>query len=238
MRTFATPKEKTTNAVVFLCSSSNICSMVDFLRRYSKQGRLVPHLEKAWKVRGTPAKRGDRQVRRQAHRLSQRLSTEVIEAIVSEYLAGEQISAIACDRNLSEYAVSTVLHSCDVAVGLAPLSQAEIDNACELYAAGRSIAHIAEWLGRAYSSVHKALTIAGVPIRPSTRPTILTEQQLDQVKLDYQSGSSLMVIAKKHGVSGGTIRRALDRIGVPVRSAGQPRRYLPGEQLSEDRSHL
>jgi hypothetical protein len=81
--------------------------------------------------------------------------------------------------------------------------------------------------------VHKALTVAGVQIRPSTRPGILTEQQLDQVKLDYQTGSSLMVIAEKLGVSGGTVRRALDRLGVEVRPAGQPRRDVAGDQHSD-----
>ena len=45
----------------------------------------------------------------------------------------------------------------------------------------------------------------------------------DQIKLAYENGAGLHIIATTYGVSVGTIRNILIRLGVPLKGRGRPK---------------
>lgn len=96
------------------------------------------------------------------------------------------------------------------------------------YLAGLTIEEVAEATGRSYSTVHRALTAAGVKRRPSNRfPICTSAAQRPAVVAAYEAGQHIRQIADATGVSYGTVRRVLVAAGVRLRPRGGRPRQAP-----------
>lgn len=151
-------------------------------------------------------------------------------------MSGALVDEIAVDLQLTDYAVSTVLHQCEVVVGHQRLSADEIEQASDLYLSGLSITDTAAKMDRAYSSIQKVLSEAGVELRPPTRRNKLGLEQVEQATACYLHGDSLLTIGQLFGVSAETARLALTRAGVTMRPVGHQAGHGHG-QLHPEPQH-
>lgn len=205
--------------------ASDLTTLVDLLRRYSKLHSVRAPLERAaghaQTVRTAVCSGSNLQIRR-PHKLAHRLSAEQLEAIVCGYEAGLSVTRTAAELGHTDYAVRRVLLQVGVERRGTVLDAEEIAKAVELYGAGMSIKDIGLELGRANASIQKVLVKAKVELRPATRRWKLTAQQVNQAAENYRAGRSLTQLAQGLGVGQETVRRALAKRGVEMRLAGHP----------------
>ncbi|QGH68701.1 hypothetical protein [Pseudactinotalea sp. HY158] len=138
-------------------------AIVHVVRRYSRQVHLTEHLDRIdladqgkGPVRPVPVPRG---------RISDRLDDERCGEIVSAYLGGTTVAALARQFEISDYSVRRILIGAGVKRPARGLSDRCIAQAKSLRAAGMSFAEVGQQLGIAESTVH--LMMAGST--PSTK---------------------------------------------------------------------
>lgn len=88
------------------------------------------------------------------------------------------------------------------------------------YRSGESARELAEEYGVSRNAVLNLLRKNNVVVR--RRP--LNEAQKTAITKEYEAGSTIAALAKKHESSHGAVSRALHEAGVAVRSRGGPRR--------------
>ena len=99
------------------------------------------------------------------HAIQRRLSPEVRERLLADYQAGVSAKRLAGRYQLSRSSIRAILRETGLPQRYQAMTEAEIDQAVELYAAGSSIAEVAVALGRPCSTIQTALARRGVARR-------------------------------------------------------------------------
>ncbi len=102
----------------------------------------------------------------QPYKLSQRLSSETLAAILATYEAGATTREVGERFGLAHSSVNKLLKQEGVTARRRSPSPDDVQRAVELYAAGLSTGVIAEHLGFGVSTIARALHKASVPRRP------------------------------------------------------------------------
>jgi DNA invertase Pin-like site-specific DNA recombinase len=152
-------------------------------------------------------------------KLAPALDEEATARAACAYLGGATASEIGAGHGVSRKPVERALKKAGVQLRLQPLSEEEIAETVRLYQSGLSILEVAEQTGRSRGSVQRYLHQAGVEVRPRAKPLKLSSLQQERVCEDYRAGLSMAAIAGRFGVGVETVRRVLQREGVPPRPA-------------------
>ena len=92
------------------------------------------------------------------HALDRRLDPETLLQLVSDYQAGVSANQLAERHQLSRSSIRRLLHESGVPRRYQAMTEAEVDQAVELYQSGLTIAQVAAKLDRPWSTVQTALT--------------------------------------------------------------------------------
>lgn len=104
-----------------------------------------------------------------ARLLRRRLSSQVIEELVTRYNQGESARALGQEFGVSKTGLRELLLSEGVQFRKQGLAPADIERAAQLYESGLTIAEVASQVGFSYSAVRAALHKRGVPLRAAGR---------------------------------------------------------------------
>jgi transposase-like protein len=99
------------------------------------------------------------------HALDRRLSPETRATLVADYASGISANQLAQQYQLSRSSIRRVLRESGVARRYQTMNKAEVERAVQLYASGRTIADVADQLGRPSTTVQTALSRHGVVAR-------------------------------------------------------------------------
>lgn len=99
------------------------------------------------------------------HAIQRRLSQEVREQLLADYQAGISAKQLASRYQLSRSSIRVVLRESGLPQRYQAMTEAETDQAVELYSAGSTIAEVAAVLGRPCSTIQTALARRGVTRR-------------------------------------------------------------------------
>lgn len=102
------------------------------------------------------------------------------------------------------------------------------------YARLESTQKVAKQIGLGASTVHRILKRHGVECGGLEvyRRSIKKLPSSEQLRSEYESGMHLSEIAKKYGVSNGTVYEAMKKTGVTMRRRGRQRRVFTGQDKS------
>lgn len=105
------------------------------------------------------------------HKLSHRLTPEEMARLAEEYKAGKTTTQLEVQFQLSHGSVVKLLQDQGVTIRSRGLSQVELEQIVECYESGLSIVQVAQKLGRADSTIWRALLKMKVKMRPRGRGT-------------------------------------------------------------------
>jgi len=146
------------------------------------------------------------------------LSKERELELVRRYEADEPIANLCCEFGRSGEGIRRILLKHGTQRSRKPLfTQEQKLKAAALYRDGLSIHQVAKAIGFSDMAVHKALKKNGVQTRPNPHARLLSNQQSDQLALDYQAGGTHDSLEQKYGVSDSVIARVLREHGVQPR---------------------
>lgn len=113
-----------------------------------------------------------------------------------------------------------------------PLQQNIIDELKRRYEQGASLRELAREHRMSHESVRRRLISAGVSMRPRGEPRAyaLSEATYEQLRKEYEGGSTIAEMASKWAVSRDALRSALARAEVKMRPPGRRRSVAPDEQ--------
>jgi hypothetical protein len=114
-----------------------------------------------------PGRAPDRKPRK---RRMTELNAAELAAMIVDYKAGANLKQLAATYRYSHAGISGALKSADVPLRRQGLTTSQVDEAERLYAAGQSLARIAERLQVNPSSVRTRLLERGVTMRPRFHP--------------------------------------------------------------------
>lgn len=99
------------------------------------------------------------------HAVRRRLSAEAIQQLVSDYQAGVPSTQLATRYGISKGAVLRLLREQGIPIRRQAMTEADIDQAAQLYRAGNSLAAVGAKLGYDHGTVWQALKRAEVAMR-------------------------------------------------------------------------
>lgn len=133
--------------------------MVELVGRYSK----LPAPRSLQPRRPHPLRPADSAPR--IHAIQRRLSRETREQLLADYQAGVSARQLAGRYELSRASIRILLRESGLPQRYQAMTEAETDQAVELYGAGSTIAEAAVVLGRPCSTIQAALERRGVARR-------------------------------------------------------------------------
>jgi hypothetical protein len=134
-------------------------TVVELLGRYSKLPNLLqlPHYNTNRNVPITP----------QVHAARRRLPAETIQQLVTDYQARVPSTELAKRFGVSKGAVLHLLRKQGVSIRRQSMTEAEVEQATQLYRAGNSLVAVGAKLGYDHGTIHRALKQANVSMRDS-----------------------------------------------------------------------
>ena len=145
-------------ADVFWVSGSSKRVLVELLPRYSNLANL-PKLCRSTPGRPVPV------ARPRVHTITKRLDQATVVQLLADHQAGVSTTQLTATYHLGKGTVLRLLHSHGVPPRRQPLTEAEIQQAIQLYGQGQSLAAVGRQLGCDHSVIRSVLERAGVPRR-------------------------------------------------------------------------
>jgi DNA-binding NarL/FixJ family response regulator len=99
------------------------------------------------------------------HALHRRLSPETQRQLQTEYQTGTSANQLAIRYQLNRASVRRLIQRGGIPPNRRSLTEAEVEQAVELYATGLTVARVAAQLGRPPTTVHATLRQRGVQLR-------------------------------------------------------------------------
>lgn len=134
--------------------------------RYSSRTDLSRRLVPLAELAGQAVSPAARQPQAQPRRLHFRLTEDVRQALVEDYLNGIPTTELTSKYSLGKGSVLQILEDAGVSMRRQGLGEAEIDEAVRLYQSGLSLVRVAKSLDSAPTTVNRALQARGVRLRP------------------------------------------------------------------------
>jgi hypothetical protein len=144
-------------------------SLVEVVGRYSN---FPPPLLSGQSVRGLGDAIRSKSVKSTApriHAIERRLRPETRQQFLNDYQAGVSANQLAVRYGLSRSSVRRLLQEADVPRRYQAMTDAEVQQAVELYQSGLTLAEVAGKLDRPWSTVQTALTRRGGVVMRSRR---------------------------------------------------------------------
>jgi len=135
---------------------------VELLGRYSNHDQVITRLSTLLNL----PDRGVGQEARRRPKRARRLGESDQLDLANAYLAGDSLPVLALLYGISRQTVSSILERHGVPRRRRSLSSEEVSIAADLYNKGRSLAKIGKEFQMDAGTVHDALRIAGITMRP------------------------------------------------------------------------
>jgi AraC-like DNA-binding protein len=137
-------------------------TMVEVMGRYSNIPQPLLSEQTARALRAAIRSEPVRAPAPRVHALDRRLSPDVVRQLLGDYQAGVSANQLATRYQLSRSSVRRLLRASGVPRRYQAMTEAEVDQAVELYQSVLTIAEVAAKLDRPWSTVQTALTRRGV----------------------------------------------------------------------------
>lgn len=145
---------------------------VEVVQRYSKHDLTGVALDRlrATLAAGIHRRHPNAGRRPPRHKLDQRANrADVAAQVVADYQAGVPTTQLTTKYGLGKSSVLRYLREAEVTMRKQPLTDAEVAEASELYAAGLSVTQVGAALNLNPSTIWRTLTAGGVVMRPAQR---------------------------------------------------------------------
>jgi hypothetical protein len=141
---------------------------VDLIGAYSNKAHLRDqYAELREQLQAMPIRPSEPGPIGRTRRLKRRLDRAEIGQIIAKYQSGISTNQLMMEHHLAKRTISALLRSNGVTLRREGLSTEQADKAANFYAAGRSLAWIADHFGGiSPTTVARALRRQGVPLRP------------------------------------------------------------------------
>jgi len=167
-------------------------------------------------------------------------TTDEVEEIKRRYANNEGLLTIAKALGTSQGPVTRVLKENNVEIrkstdSLKAFSDEEEKEVIEKYKKGLTAKAIAKEYGLSKTPILKVLKRAGCnPYKDNQeRNKKLSEGQKEEIAIAYKEGETAQKLARRYGVTGPTIKKALQESGVDVRSYSEAQGGLTDDKIRE-----
>lgn len=195
--------------------------VVGLVEAYSNKSADAARL---WKLARLEPSRSACADKRIVPRKARQLTEEERRAFVEAYERGELIADIAARLGVHRTTLDMLVQRLRLTREDPRQVPASVrDETVELYRAGMSLSGLGSRFGFSANKVQRLLVAMGEPVRrrgPRMKGSPLTDEQIRAAIADYEQGSSIASIAQRFGVSYPTLRKALMKAGVELRSRG------------------